>query len=63
MNNILPVSLFLLALVSCNSVKEKGSEVERLPNIIHIFADDLGKTNNDPNTSVYRKNLERVQQK
>ncbi len=42
MNKIKSISLFALGLASCNSVKDKLSEDEKLPNIIHIFADDLG---------------------
>ncbi|UCH14978.1 MAG: sulfatase [Bacteroidales bacterium] len=42
MNTIKSISLCVLGLVSCNSEKEKVSKNEELPNIIHIFADDLG---------------------
>ena len=42
MNAIKSISLCVLGLVSCNSEKEKVSNNEELPNIIHIFADDLG---------------------
>ncbi len=42
MNKIKSISLFALGLISCNSAKDKVSKNEKLPNIIHIFADDLG---------------------
>jgi arylsulfatase A len=42
MNAIKSISLCVLGLVSYNSVKEKVPKNEKLPNIIHIFADDLG---------------------
>ncbi len=42
MNTIKSFWLCIPGLVSCTSVKEKVSENEKLPNIIHIFADDLG---------------------
>ena len=42
MNTIKSISLCVLGLVSCNSEKEKVSKNEELPNIIHIFVDDLG---------------------
>jgi arylsulfatase A len=42
MNAIKSIWLCVLGLVSCTSGKEKISKNEKLPNIIHIFADDLG---------------------
>jgi arylsulfatase A len=42
MNTIESISLCALGLVSCNTAKQKVAINERLPNIIYIFADDLG---------------------
>ncbi len=42
MNPIKSISLVALGLASCNTAKEKVSKLEKLPNIIYIFADDLG---------------------
>jgi arylsulfatase A len=42
MNKIKSIWLFALGLASCNSAKDKAHENKKLPNIIHIFADDLG---------------------
>jgi arylsulfatase A len=42
MNAIKSISLFALGFLSCNPSKDKVSKNEKLPNVIHIFADDLG---------------------
>jgi arylsulfatase A len=42
MNTIKSISLCALGIVSCNTAKQKVTVNEKLPNIIYIFADDLG---------------------
>jgi arylsulfatase A len=42
MNTIKSISLCALGLMSCNTAKQKVTVNEKLPNIIYIFADDLG---------------------